>query len=141
MMERPNCVVCDNQLSFTWTDTHGVGSCTNCGMPYTIYHYENDVRVDRPPQSAITEEGIAIARRYWAETKRRCFPGAYDMGISGRRGATYSGATEADFRAWDEWCEAMRLDDSADIAGVMAEPEPAVMPSSGAVSHENATAK
>lgn len=32
------CALCNSRLSFRWTDTHGVGVCTKCGL-YRIYHY------------------------------------------------------------------------------------------------------
>lgn len=108
MNEQQKCVVCENPLSFRWTDTHGIGACGTCGLPYTIYHYEGDgdakKRVEKSPSPAIYDWAVAIGRRYWQENHRRVFPGSYDMGILGRRGATYSGATESDMQNWDDWC-------------------------------------
>lgn len=101
------CACCDNELSFQWCDHHGIGACTTCGLPHVIYHYDDDQkRVDKPPEPAITPEGIALARRYWGETRGRVFPGAYDMGFLGGRGETYSGATRSDMTNWKEWCTA-----------------------------------
>ena len=104
------CVVCDSDLSFQWSDTHGVGVCWRCGMPYTVYHYEGEgderKRVDKPPAPAIFEEWIPVGRRYWEETKRRVFPASFDMGFLSRRETSYSGATPGDVRAFDDWLEA-----------------------------------
>lgn len=61
------CVVCDSELHFRWTDTHGVGVCSVCGTPYRILHYEDDTRVERPPECLLTPEGGSIARRYYKE--------------------------------------------------------------------------
>lgn len=98
------CEVCGERLGVRWTDTHGVGACSTCGLPYTIYHYDNDVRVEKPPSVAVKESWLPLAREYWTETKRRVFPGAFDMGIFRSRGErTYSGASESDMRAFDEW--------------------------------------
>ncbi len=82
------CDCCGESLSFQWSDTHGVGVCCRCGLPYTIYHYEGPEgetkRVDKPPAVALTAEGVEIAKRYWGETKRRVYPAVYDIGISGQ---------------------------------------------------------
>ena len=102
--ERPKCAVCEAELSFRWTDTHGVGVCTTCGAPYTIYHYDGDKRLDKPPEIALKGSGVEIARRYWSECKRWAFPGCFDMGIlRSRGGRTYSGATDEDMRLFDDW--------------------------------------
>lgn len=99
-----NCELCEKDFSFRWTDSHGVGVCTSCGTPYTIYHYEDDKRVEKPPEIALKPSGVELAKRYWLEHKRRVFPGAFDMGILRSRGdRTYSGATDDDMRAWDDW--------------------------------------
>ncbi len=75
-----------------------------CGLPYRIYHYENDVRVSRPPSVEIKEEWLILGREYWRETHRRVFPGAFDMGVfRSRGGRTYSGATEDEMREFDDW--------------------------------------
>lgn len=104
VQERQHCLVCSSVLSFRWSDTHGVGVCSHCGMPYTIYHYEDDKRVDKAPEPALTESGIEVAKRYWNEKKRRVFPACYDMGILNGRECSYSGATLDDCRIWGEWC-------------------------------------
>jgi hypothetical protein len=105
MSERQKCECCGSDLTFQWSDTHGVGVCCHCGLPYTLYHYENDRRVEKAPSIALSDEGLQIAKRYWAEHKRRVFPACYDMGI-GRRGVSYSGATPGDCEAFGEWYEA-----------------------------------
>lgn len=109
MSEEQKCACCESRLMFQWSDTHGVGACCTCGLPYTIYHYEGEgdqrKRVDKPAEPAITVEGIEIAKRYWGETKRRVYPAAYDMGI-GRNGRSYSGATEGDCEAFGAWYKA-----------------------------------
>jgi hypothetical protein len=109
MGEPIKCCCCEQQFSFTWTDTHGIAACLNCGMPYTIFHYEvvdgKSMRVDRPPSPAIMPEGIELAKKYWQEHHRRVFPGAYDMGILSGRGRSYSGASEEEMRLFHEWCK------------------------------------
>lgn len=100
------CGCCGGRLVFQWSDTHGVGVCFDCGLPYRIYHYEGEKRVEKPPEIALTAEGFEIAKRYWTEKKRRVFPGTFDMGILPGRRASYSGATEDDCRAFGEWYKA-----------------------------------
>ncbi len=102
MADDTKCDVCGERLVFQWSDTHGVGVCCHCLAPYNIYQYENDKRVDGPPTLALTEQGKALALRYWQETNRKVFPGTYDMGI-GRNGCTYSGATGEDIRHFNAW--------------------------------------
>lgn len=102
-MSEQNCECCGDRLAFRWSDTHGVGVCYQCGLPYTVYHYEGDTRVEKPPTVAVTPEGVEIAKRYWSEEHRRVFPAAYDMGILGSRGWSYSGATEDDCRKFADW--------------------------------------
>lgn len=106
-MTETTCAVCEKRLLFRWSDTHGVGVCDTCGLPYTIYHYENDARVEKPPSIAVKEAWLPLAREYWTETNRRVFPGAFDMGIFRSRGSrTYSGATDDDMRDFDDWLKA-----------------------------------
>ncbi len=101
--DRMKCECCEQNLSFRWSDTHGVGVCIACGMPYTIIHYdENKNRVDKSPEVALSAEGVDIAKRYWAETHRRVYPACYDMGFLGGRDS-YSGATRGDVDAFNEW--------------------------------------
>lgn len=101
------CAVCDGSPYWRWTDTHGVAVCRTCGLPFRLYHYENDVRVEKPPSIAVKESWVPLAREYWAETKRRVFPGAFDMGIfRSRGGLSYSGATLDEMREFEEWLSA-----------------------------------
>lgn len=96
------CLVCGNQLTFQWSDTHGIGCCTTCGMPYRFYHYEDNKRVDKPPEPTLTEAGVEVAKRYWNERRRRVFPACHDMGVE-RGGRSYSGATSEDVREFGDW--------------------------------------
>lgn len=106
---KPICAICSSPLGVRWTDTHGVGVCTTCGLPYRIYHYENDERVDRPPSIEVNERWLPLAKEYLDTLKQRVFPGACDMGILRHRGGrTYSGATEEQMREFDEWLEARK---------------------------------
>ena len=100
-----NCEVCERGLSFTWTDTHGVGVCMCCGVPYRIYHYDEDNKriPDKAPVPAITKKGLEIAKQYWSEKGQMVYPGAFDMGFLGGREATYSGATANDIEAFNDW--------------------------------------
>lgn len=102
----PTCACCERRLMFQWSDTHGIGVCCTCGLPYIIYHYapkeEGGARLEKPPECALNEKGIEIAKRYWTETQRRVFPAHYDMGI-GHGGRSYSGATSEDCRLFSEW--------------------------------------
>lgn len=102
----PVCVCCGERLGVQWSDTHGVGACITCGMPYRIYHYEGpegqQKRVDKPPEPSLNESGIDIAKRYWAEKHRRVFPACYDIGI-GHNGYSYSGASPEDCKLFNEW--------------------------------------
>lgn len=99
------CETCESkELYWRWTDTHGVAVCGTCGTPYRLYHYENDKRVEKPPSPMLNERGMAIAKQYWQETKRRVFPASYDMGME-RGGRTYSGATREDCAAFNQWAK------------------------------------
>jgi len=106
MSDEVKCECCGERLVFQWSDTHGVGVCTRCGLPYTIYHYEGEGadsrRVDKPPSPALTAEGITVAKRYWTEKQRRVYPACYDMGL-GRNGYSYSGASAEDCNLFNTW--------------------------------------
>jgi hypothetical protein len=110
--EQKTCDCCGERLYFQWSDTHGVGVCITCGLPYRIYHYEKveggpEQRVEKPPEVALKPSGVEIAKRYWNEKRRRVFPAYFDMGILGSRGGrSYSGATAGDIEAFAEWYEA-----------------------------------
>ena len=92
------CAVCQHAYGFRWTDTHGIGACVHCGAPYRLYHYENDQRVERPPELMLAAWFVPFARRYWAEHHRNCDPGAYNF-----PGSSYEVATHADFAAFGDW--------------------------------------
>jgi len=112
----PVCAICATPLSCGWTDTHGIGACGTCGLPYTLYHYDNETRVHKPPSIAVKESWLPLALEYWTETKRRVFPGAFDMGIfRSRGGRTYSGATEDEMREFNEWLNARKARWPAEI--------------------------
>ena len=98
------CEVCGSELLCRWTDTHGVGVCVRCGTPYRLYHYdENGQPVNKPPECQLTPEWIKVARIYFASMGRMVDPGGFDMGLCGGRTATYSGATQDDSAAWNDW--------------------------------------
>lgn len=103
------CKICESELRFQWCDTHGVGVCISCGLPYRIYHYEGErgkeERVDKPPETTVKPEWIEIAKKYYNETAGMVFPGDFDMGFLGGRSATYSGATQNDIDTWYSWLE------------------------------------
>lgn len=113
-LERQKCVVCSDDLAFRWTDTHGVGVCCKCGTPYTLYHYDEETkqRLDKPPEPALKESGIEIARRYWSERKRMVFPACFDMGILHSRECSYSGATSEDIQLFGDWYAAQSSPDA-----------------------------
>lgn len=101
---RMQCEICDNDIVFRWSDTHGVGVCWKCSAPYTVYHYdENKKRLDKPPELALSEPGAALAKRYWSETGGKVFPGCFDVGFLGGRETTYSGASQSDVNQFNEW--------------------------------------
>jgi hypothetical protein len=105
MNNEQKCECCGESLSFTWSDTHGVGCCHTCGLPYTLYHYEGDKRVEKPPAVAIKPEWVSVGKAYWDEKRMRVFPGCYDMGIStGDR--TYSGASAHEMNEFNAWLAA-----------------------------------
>lgn len=98
------CELCKSDLSFQWSDTHGVGACTTCGLPHTILHYEDKKLIDKDPEVAIQLDWLPIGKKYWEETKRRAFPAAYDF-MRMRNGYSYSGATEEECELWEEWLD------------------------------------
>jgi len=97
------CKLCEKDLHFRWTDTHGVAVCDNCGLPYTVYHYKDDKPVDKPPEVAIKESWIPLGKKYWNEHHQMVFPASYDMGILASRDYSYSGATASDIQQFDNW--------------------------------------
>jgi hypothetical protein len=107
MTETTLCAICEKPLSCVWSDTHGIGACFTCGLPYRLYHYEGNKRVEKPPSVAIKEEWVPIGRKYWNETHRRTFPAAFDF-MGGRGGCTYSGATGDEIDEWHAWLDARK---------------------------------
>jgi len=105
-IEKAQCVVCRQPHSFRWTDTHGIAACSHCGMPYVLLRHDaENRRLHEPPSPALNEEGVEVARRYWAERKARVFPAYYDIGILSH-GTSHSGATLAEVRAFNDWYDA-----------------------------------
>lgn len=96
--ENKPCLICDQEQVFSWTDTHGVAQC-RCGTPYRIYHYdENDKRIDKGPEIAVTDEAVPVLRAYWSAFKRtipggHSFPGGYEL------------ASEEDHKAFSDYWE------------------------------------
>ena len=80
------CETCDKpEMSFSWTDTHGVAQCTTCGTPYRLLHYDDaKQRIEKGPESIVAERYKPILRDYWSQYKRiipsGCsFPGGYEL--------------------------------------------------------------
>ena len=102
MVERPACVICDEVLTFSWTDTHGVGQCVKCGAPYRIIHYdENRNRVERPPQFMLYDEFAPFLRRAFAETGAK-YPARWGFSFSD----SYDVATNEDASRMKAWLDA-----------------------------------
>lgn len=94
-MSNINCVICEHEFRWSWTDTHGVAQCMTCGAPYQIFHYdEKGERVIRPPKIQIKPEYIEAIRAYWNETRRtmpggHSFPGGQELASDADAGAFY----------------------------------------------------
>lgn len=80
------CETCEiERMSFTWTDTHGIGQCFNCGTPYRVYHYgENGNPLQKEPESVVDEKYKAALREYWTVFHRvipsgHSFPGGQEL--------------------------------------------------------------
>lgn len=101
------CAVCDQELRVRWTDTHGIGACVTCGLPYRIYHYEGDTRVEKPPSIAVMEAWLPLAKQYWDQTHSRVFPAEFDF-MGGRGGLSYSGASHGEIVAFEAWMVARK---------------------------------
>jgi len=98
------CIVCDKDLVFRWTDSHGIGVCTICGMPYGLMNKTEGLAGYHEPEPAMGDAGINLAKKYWKEKKSRVFPGMYDLGIMAGGVTSYSGATMLQIRQFEEWC-------------------------------------
>lgn len=102
------CKICDTESGFCWTDTHGVGSCSRCGAPYQILHYdESSIRIEKPVELCIGEQWIPIILRYWNETKTP-IPSGYSMLGSHAQG--YEVASPEQTQQFHEW-----IDRQADV--------------------------
>lgn len=100
------CEICENRLSFRWTDSHGIGACTTCGAPYTIYHYDDSgSREDKPPELLVRKEWVPLTKRYWQETNKNCAPGCFNF-----PGSSYEVATASDFDSFHNWMDAHKSD-------------------------------
>ena len=101
--ERKKCEICGNELSFSWTDTHGVGQCTTCGSPYRMYHYDEDKKlIEKPPELQVKKEWIPVFRKYWNEFKR-VMPSGFSFPQS--YGTRYELATHDDEEVFFRWLE------------------------------------
>lgn len=92
------CETCESRLCFSWTDTHGVAQCCTCGTPYRIYHYDdNKQRIDKAPESIVSDEWKPRLRTYWGNHHRiipsgcSC-PGGQEL------------ASREDHERFNEWC-------------------------------------
>ena len=95
------CVVCDEPLLYRWTDTHGIGACCRCGAPYRLYHYEDNRRVEKPPELLLKQAWVPLTRCYWQEAQRNVSPGFGNF-----PGSSYEVATRADVDSVNAWLEA-----------------------------------
>lgn len=80
------CTICAKMdPGFSWTDTHGVAQCCSCGVPYRLFHYdENHQRIEKPPELQVDDKFVPLIKQYWDETKSRIpsqhsFPGGYEL--------------------------------------------------------------
>lgn len=94
-----NCEICENEVSYRWTDSHGIAACIYCGAPYKLYHYENDKRIEKPPELLLLDP--APHRQYWNEQRRNVAPGAFNF-----PGSSYEVADREDFEIFNDWWEA-----------------------------------
>jgi hypothetical protein len=86
-------------MRFSWTDTHGIGQCLQCGVPYRLYHYDgNNKSINKPPACLVKEAWIPICQRFWNESQScmpsgKSFPGGQEL------------ATAEDIQRWKDWLE------------------------------------
>ena len=103
--EGMKCDCCNEEIRFRWTDTHGVAVCTNCGLPYTIMHYDEDKKpIDKPPEITLLPEAIELAKEYWSEKHDRVFPAIHSF-FSPSRDESYCGATQDQERRFYDWLD------------------------------------
>ncbi len=103
-----NCIICEKDYpSYSWTDTHGVAQCVNCGTPYRIYHYEGEgvdaKRVEKPAECILQDKYIPLVKKYWDEHKRK-MPSGCSFGFG-----SYELASREDADAFYEWMEANKV--------------------------------
>ena len=84
IQDNKKCLICDNDLYCSWTDTHGVGQCTSCGAPYRLYFYEDNKRVEREPEILLKEKFIPWCKEYWEQFHKpmgsgHSFPGGQEL--------------------------------------------------------------
>lgn len=66
-----NCDICGNKLQGRWTDLHGEMTCSTCGTPYLILHYDKDHnRISKEPEVTIWDWYIPHLKTYWNDRKR-----------------------------------------------------------------------
>lgn len=98
------CVVCGKDSGFRWTDSHGIGACSNCGCCYRVYHYdENNKPIEKPPECTIKEGFLQIIKDYWDKYHRNCMPGSHNF--SGSNDET---ATKDDFDCFNDYMEDLK---------------------------------
>ena len=103
-MDNAKCACCDAPLYFRWTDTHGVAICCNCGLPYVVYHYDEDKkRIDKPPQPIPTDVGLNLAKQYFAATGNKVFPASHSFFLGDR--PSYCGATQREQKEFYDWAD------------------------------------
>lgn len=61
------CVVCDEPLSLTWTDQHGIGCCLRCGMDYGVVGYNDRTETE----CLCNPELLEPHRAFWEATGTR----------------------------------------------------------------------
>lgn len=102
MGEAAKCHVCEADLSFAWTDHHGIAQCIACGSPYRILHYEDDRRVDKPPSLILDASDIDRVCAFHRDTGGKV--SAVGMGLSFPGG--YDVARREDTEKWNDWIAA-----------------------------------
>lgn len=99
-MSEEICAICDGRRFLHWTDTHGVASCSRYGVPYQVYHYEDNKRVEKPIELCVREEWVPLLRRYWSETQSP-IPSGYSMPGSHAQG--YEVASPSQAQRFADW--------------------------------------
>ena len=72
-------------------------------------HYDSDNKpVEKGPECQLRSDWIAVAKKYYTETKRMVDPGGFDCGCFSGRDRTYSGASREDIEVWNSWLNAQK---------------------------------